>query len=165
MQVVELIVKNIWIVFIAFTILNGFILKSRSKKYIEANPELKIGYENFFRGYIFYCNIPWIVIMIGNLSGLTKDIFEYLDPKAMNPIVLIFHLSIIILWILGIRWIYFKKGAEFIEKHPGLFRRSSLQGISDISAKQVKLFFPLMLLGGVIAMILMWTTEFTNIIN
>ena len=160
----ELIFKHSWILFIAFTILNGLVLKSRSKKHIEANPELEKGYENYFKGWIFYGNIPWIIIMIGSLSGLTQNIFEYFNPKAMNPIVLTFHFSIIILWILSVRWIYFKNGAEFIEKHPGLFRISSLNGVSDATAKQVKLFFPLMLLGGIIGMYLMWTMEFPNAI-
>lgn len=156
----ELIFKYAWIFLIAVTVLNGFVLKYRSKKYIQENPELESGYDRFFKGWLIYGNIPWIIIMIGNLSGLTESIFEYFNPKAMNPMVLTFHLSIVILWILSIRWIYFRDGAEFIEKHPGLLRISGLKGVSDTSAKQVKLFFPLMLLGGIIGLILMWTMEF-----
>ena len=77
----------------------------------------------------------------------------------MNPTVLIFHGSIIILWMLGIIWIYFHNGAEFIERHPGLFVKSSFSGNTNITAKQVKIFFPLMLLGGIAGMIMMWLWE------
>src|SRR5690606_38784976 len=120
----ELLFKHPWIVFIAFTVLNGLLLKSRSKKYIEANPDLKLGYDNYFKGWLFYGNIPWVIMMIGTLSGVTESIFDYLNPKSMNLMVLVFHFSLIVLWVLSVRWIYFKKGAEFIEKHPGLFQTS-----------------------------------------
>jgi hypothetical protein len=74
---------------------------------------------------------------------------EYFAPRQMNPIVLLFHATIIMIWILSIKWIYFQNGVEFLEKHPGIFR-------NDLKAKQLKWFFPLMLAGGIIAMIMMW---------
>lgn len=142
--------------FIAVTIVNGLILKLQSKKYIIKNPKLKEGYDKYLKGWLLYGNIPWVIMAIGNLSGMTNNTFEYLNPKTMNPIVLIFHASIIVLWILSINWIYFKNGAEFIEQHPGLIRKSSFSGNTNVTAKQIKLFFPLMLLGGIAGMIMMW---------
>ena len=146
--------------FIAVTIANGLILKYRSKKYIAEKPELEEGYDKYFKGWLFYGNIPWVIMMIGDLSGVTQNTFEYFNPRAMNPIVLAFHFSIIILWALSVRWIYFKKGAEFIEAHPGLIQKSSFSGNTNVTAKQVKLFYPLMLLGGVVGMIMMWLIDF-----
>lgn len=146
--------------FIAVTIANGFVLKYRFKKYIAQNPELEEGYDKFFKGWMFYANIPWVIMMIGNLSGITHNTFEYFNPKAMNPMVLLFHFSIIVLCILSVRWIYFKDGAEFIERHPGIFQKSSFSGNTNVTAKQVKLFFPLMLLGGIAGMIMMWVVGF-----
>lgn len=145
--------------FIAVTIANGLILKYHSKKYILQNPELKEGYDKYFKGWIIFGNIPWVIMMIGNLSGITQNTFEYFIPKAMNPMVLLFHFSIIALWMLSVRWIYFKNGAEFIETHPGLFQKSSFSGNTNLTAKQVKLFFPLMLLGGIAGMIMMWVMD------
>lgn len=152
----DLIFNHPWVLFITVTIANAFLLKYRSKKYISKNPELKEGYEKAFLGFLIYGNLPWVIMMVGDLSGLTHGIFEYFNPKALNPIVLALHLSIILLWVLSVRWIYFKNGAEFIETHPGLIQKSSLSGTSNVSAKQVKQFLPLMLLGGVIGMVMMW---------
>ena len=146
--------------FIAVTIANGLILKYRSKKYTAEKPELEDGYDKYFKGWLFYGNIPWVIMMIGNLSGMTQNTFEYFNPKAMNAIVLVFHFSIILLWVLSVRWIYFKNGAEFIETHPGLIQKSSLSGNTNVTAKQIKLFFPLMLLGGIAGMIMMWIMDF-----
>lgn len=155
----EILFNNAWIMFIVVMIANGLVLKFRSKKYIRENPDLRAGYDLFFKGWIIYGNIPWLIIGLGNIAGLTHSIFEYFNPKAMNPIVLIFHASIIILWVLSIRWIYFMNGAEFIEKHPALFQRSSLNGSKDMMAKQIKLFYPIMLLGGVAGMVMMWIMD------
>jgi len=156
----EIIFKHTWIMFIAVTIANGLVLKFHSKKYIAQNPELKVGYEKYFKGWMFYGNMPWIIMMIGNLSGITNNTFEYFNPKAMNPMVLIFHFSIVVLCILSVRWIYFKNGAEFLEAHPGLFQKSSFSGNANVTAKQIKIFFPIMLLGGIAGMGMMWIIDF-----
>ncbi|MDB5271862.1 MAG: hypothetical protein JWO58_229 [Chitinophagaceae bacterium] len=159
----ELIFKHTWILFIVVTFANGFLLKYHSKKYIDKNSALQTGYENYFQGIIFYGNIPWIIMAIGDLTGLTHNTFDYFHPKAMNPMVLVFHATVILLWILSIRWIYFKDGAHFIEQHPGLFRKNTWSGSSDdITAKQIKLFFPLALLGGMLGMIMMWFGNFPH---
>ena len=155
----EIIFKQAWIMFIAVTIANAFILKFRAKKYIDKNPDLRKGYENLFKGIMLFGNIPWIIIAIGNLSGMTKSIFDFFNPRALNPIVLIFHASIIILWTLSVRWIYFRNGAAFLESHPGLIGKHGFSGNSDVTAKQIKIFFPLMLLGGIVGMIMMWVTK------
>lgn len=155
----EIIFKHTWILFIAVTIANGFIFKYRSKKYIVEKPELEAGYNKFVKGWLFYGNIPWVIMAIGNLSGMTNNTFAYFAPRQMNPIVLLFHAAIIVLWGLSIWWIYFNNGAEFIEKHPGLVQKSSFSGRHNVTAKQVKLFYPLMLLGGIIGMMMMWQMD------
>ncbi|MDC8003927.1 hypothetical protein POV27_07675 [Aureisphaera galaxeae] len=156
----EILFKYAWILFIGVTTANAFVLKSRAKKYITERPELEEGYDKLFQGYLFYGNIPWIVMMVGSVSGLTQGIFDYFNPRSMNPMVLIFHFSIVVLWFLGVRWIYFKNGANFLETHPGLFRKSNLSGNKYMTAKQIKLFYPLMLLGGIIGMAMMWIINF-----
>lgn len=155
----EIIFKYFWIVFIVVTIVNALIVKFQSQKHMAKNQELKEGYDKAVTCLILYGNIPWVIMGVGNLSGMTNNIFDYFDPRGMNPIVLIFHLSIIVLWILMVKWIYFNNGAEFIEAHPGLVRKSNLSGNSNVTAKEVKFFFPLMLFGGVVAMIMMWVVD------
>lgn len=151
--------KYFWVAFIIVTFANAFIMRHRSKKYIEETPELRIGYDKLFKGIIFYGNIPWVIMGFGIISGLTNGMFDYFSPKSMNSIVLVFHISIIILWALSIRWVYFKQGAEFIEKHPGFIQVRGVGNRSKVTAKQIKLFYPLMLAGGIAGMVMMWITD------
>ena len=160
----DIILKEFWAVLILVTIMNGFLLKNRLKEYIQKKPELQKGYDDYVKGYLIFLNIPWIIMGIGNLSGLTNDIQEFFTPRLMNPIVLTFHASLVICWTLSFRWIYFKNGAEFIEKHPGLVERPSLSGNSTVTARQVKIFYPLMLLVGIFALVMMWTMDNPHIV-
>lgn len=135
------------------TVANAFILKKRSKKFIKDDPELEEGYDQLFKGYLIYLNIPWLVMGIGMLLGSVPSTFSYLAPWIGNPFIVVFHLSVVILWVLGIRWIYFENGAEFLAKHKGVFNR-------DIKSPTViKVFFGITLIFGAIAMIIMWNWE------
>jgi len=155
----EIFFKHAWVMFIAVTCVNGLLLKNASQRHIAKNPALAAGYNKYIKGWFLYGNIPWLIMMVGSISGQTQSLFEYLSPRQLNPVVLVFHLSIVALWGLGIRWIYFKQGAEFLEQHPGLIRKSSLSGNTTITASQIKRFFPLTILGGLVGMIMMWVID------
>ena len=156
----EFFFKYTWIFFIIGTIINGIVFKIRSEKYITANPELKPGYDKLIKGWLVFGNIPWIIIGIGNLSGITNSIWDYFNPKSLNPMVLVFHLSIIIIWILGSRWIYLKGGAEFLVRHPGLVKFNGPGFSNNIeSPTAIKIFWGVCLLGGIAGMIMMWVMD------
>lgn len=153
----QTIFKHAWVFFILVTVLNAFVLKIRTKRHIRENPKLSDGYRRCIRGILIYGNIPWIIMAVGSLSGLTNNVLEYVDPMTLNPIVLIFHGAIIFLWVLSIYWIYFASGAEFIESHPGIITKNVAGKRSNVTAREIKIFLPLMLAAGVIAMAMMWT--------
>jgi hypothetical protein len=151
--------KHAWAMFIFVNIINAFIFKQSAKPYIQAQPELAAGYNRYIKGWLLIGNIPWVIIMIGNLSGLTNSLFDYFSPKSLNPMVLAFHGTVVMIWLLGFRWIYFQKGAEFFEKHPGLLRMSTPGASQNITAKNIKRLYPLMVLGGAIGMVMMWVMD------
>jgi hypothetical protein len=141
--------KIFWLLAIGITFANAYMIRSRSREAIARKPELKEGYEKIFRGYLIYLNIPWIVMGIGILVGGASSVSDYFNPRAGNPFVLAFHLSVVVLWLLSIVWIYFRGGAEFLVAHPGV--------VNIKSALALKFLFALMLLGGVFALIIMWS--------
>ena len=156
---VAILFKHFWVGGILATIINAFVMRHRSKEFIVASPELTPGYNKLFYGMMFFGNIPWIIAGIGVLIGTTDGIFDYLNPRDLNPMVLIFHFSIIILWILFVWWIYFGRGAEFIEDHPGFLQVHLFGRMYSPSARQIKVLFPLILIGGIACMILLWMID------
>jgi hypothetical protein len=148
---IDLIFDNFWVLLILASVFNAFYLKVRSKKFIEKQPELQEGYDQLFKGELIYLNIPWMVAGIGMVFGGVPSFFSYFTPRDGNLFVWAFHVTIIILWVLTIWWIYFKDGAEFLVKYPGVFNQ-------DIkSPTLMKILFGVMLAGGIVAMIYMWS--------
>ncbi|SEP57023.1 hypothetical protein [Flavobacterium urocaniciphilum] len=156
----EIVFKNFWILFILFTIINVFIIKKKVEKYIVDNPEKENGYKLIIKNFLIFSIIPWVIIGIGNSLGLTNSVFEYLQPAKMNPIVLIFHFSIIMIWIMLFRFIFFKNGAKFLENHPGVITIKSIGNVNENpSEKTIKFFIAITLIGGIVGMTLMWFIE------
>lgn len=146
------------------TFFNARWVKRNARKYILEKPELEEGYNKMYKAYIIYGNVPWVIIAIGYLSGLTNSIADFSRPSEMNPIVLIFYAAIVLFLILSVWWIYFKDGAEFLENHPGLVQKNSFfSGRTDMTAKEIKTMLPLMILGGIAALVMMWFGGFPTL--
>ncbi|UTW62341.1 hypothetical protein KFE98_20440 [bacterium SCSIO 12741] len=152
-----------WLLFIGVMLINLIGFKSRLKPYIEEKPEREAGYNQILKGFAFFGTLPWLVIGIGNLSGMTNSVFQYFQPRTLNPAVLAFHGTLLLIYILTIRWIFFKNGAEFMSQHPGIIRYQSFGKSGDlISPKRIKTFFALSMGGGIIALGMMWTVDIQN---
>ena len=158
----DFIFRHACVTFIVVTIANYFILKSRTQKYVDQNPELKIGYDKLFKVLLIYGNIPWVIMAIGDLTSQTNGLFDYFNPKSFNPFVLAFHFYIIIIWVLSVRWVYFKNGADFLLTHPGFIHIRGFGNSITPTSNLIKVFFALALLGGIAGMTMMWLVDLPN---
>jgi hypothetical protein len=136
-----------WVVFILFTIVHAVLLRSRAQRHIRENPDLADGYTTLIRGFVFWCNIPWVVMGIGTLFGGVPTMFDFFRPREGNPFVLAFFGSLVFLWIMGTFWILFRGGAEMLVKHPGFFN------VDFKSPLMLKLFWLLCLAAGIVGII------------
>jgi hypothetical protein len=152
-----------WILFIIVNIINHFAAKNRVEKYIVQNPELQSGYDQLFKGILILGNIPWLIMGMADLTGYTQTIFDFFRPKEMNPFVLAFHIYMLTILLLFARWIYFKKGAEFLMQHPGIITLKGMSETSNPTAAEIKRFLAFSLLGGFAALIVMWVANFPGI--
>lgn len=149
----EIMTRYFWAVAILVTGVNVAILKARSTRHIQANPELADGYATLIRGYLIWMNIPWIVMGIGCTVGGVPTVMHYFRPQDGDPYVLAWFASVFLLWIAGTYWLLFRGGAEMLVKHPGAFR-------TNISSPTVvKLLWFACLAGGVFGVIMMWTQD------
>lgn len=152
-------VRHFWLAFIAANVLNALILKARSRKYILQKPELAAGYQQLFNGFLLWGNVPWVVMGIGILFGGVHNVFSYFRPRDGNPFVLAWFGVIGALCLLGFHWLFARRGAEFLVEHPGLLR-----GIPQ-SPAMIRLFYCLMVAGGVVALGFMFFADLPDLIN
>jgi hypothetical protein len=150
----QLIARWVWLLFIAVTFANALILKFRAQSYIRQQPELAAGYQQLFRGVLFWGNLPWVVMGIGIVFGGVPNILSYFRPRDGNPFVLAWFGTVITIYLLGFYWLFARHGAEFLAEHAGLLRG----GIK--SPKAIRLYYCLMVAGGVAGMCVMFLIDF-----
>ena len=98
--------------------------------------------------------------MGGELSGMTRTVFDYFTPRSLNPAVLAFHASIIVIWILSAYWIYFNDGAESLARNWAIFGSSQWdKNDRGTSPAMIKVMLALMITGGCAALSMMWFSE------
>ena len=149
--------KHFWLIAIIVTGINWLMFRKRAQKYIEEKPELRDGYETLFRGYLFWMNIPWVVMGIGCTLGEVPSVWHYFRPQDGNPYVSAWFACVFFLWVLGTFWLFFRGGAETLARHPGATNFSYGFKIKDTTSPVViKAFWLLTLIGGIISFVLVW---------
>ncbi len=111
-----------WLVSIGFSGLNAVIFWVRAQRHIQKNPELRPGYIRLIRGFFLGMSAPWVVMGAGLETGSVSNLTDYFDPRAGNPFVIAWWISIWILLLFLGYWIWFQGGAEQLIQHPGLLR-------------------------------------------
>jgi hypothetical protein len=149
-----------WLIAITVTVINWAMFRKRAQKYITDNPTLREGYQALFRGYLIWMNVPWVVMGLGSMVGGAPSVWHYFRPQDGNPYVLTWFATLFLLWILGTYWLFFRGGAETLAQHPGAiefhygFKRKDVT-----SPKLIKVFWLLGLAGGIVGVVLMWTSN------
>lgn len=145
---IDLIIKNPEIVLIIFFTIEGFLIKSRGKKYSNDNPILKNDYEKASKWFLFIFNFPFIMVLFGNYFKFTNSFIDYTSGFTNNSFVNLYNILMICLILYGFNWIYFRKGAEFLEKHPGIIRIRVIFSIKEkFTANEVKFIYGLLWVG------------------
>jgi hypothetical protein len=121
MRAVEVLFRHFWVAFIIVTLVNGRAWWNRAQSRIRLNPELEPGYRRLYRGYLFWMNVPWVVMGLGILSGQVPSIFHFLRPSHGNSFVLAWWGMMVALLSLGTYWVFGGGGAEMLERHPGVY--------------------------------------------
>lgn len=151
-----LFARQAWLIMIAVTVANAFILKFRSRAYIQQRPRLASGYGRLFRGVLLWGNLPWVVMGIGIHFGGVRGIFSFFRPRDGDPFVLAWFGVVVALWLLGFYWLFARRGAEFLIEHPGLLRGN------PTSPTMIRFSYCLMVAGGIAGIFFMSFGDIPN---
>ena len=116
---IEVVFKHFWLAFVVVTIINARYWWAGVQGRIRAQPELEAGYRRLYRGYLFWGNVPWLLMGAGILSGQVQWMFDFLQPRSGNPYVLAWWWAMAALLALGTVWMLWGGGAETLARHPG----------------------------------------------
>jgi len=118
---VELLFRHFWIVLIAVTVANGQSWWSSVQSRIRADSSLGPGYRRLYWGYMIWCNVPWILMGVGILSGQVARVHDFLRPSEGNSFVVLWYGAMGAVFCLGTYWMLVGGGAEMLERHPGVY--------------------------------------------
>lgn len=158
-SIIKFVFKNFWLLCIVVTLMNAFYFKFRARSLVKDNPDLEEGYNKVFWGTLIFAGIPWLVMGIGTTIGGIPTLFHFFRLRDGNPYVIAYHFTIVVIWILTVIWIYFKDGANFWIKYMLPLRGPSLLPRPVFSVLDVKIWFALCLLGGLVGITMMWLTN------
>ena len=143
---------------------NAFSIPKRNQSYIDEKPERKQGYQKAFLYFLIFGNLPFLIMAVGMLSGMTNSIFDYLSISQLNPIVLLFYGSVLLIWLLIIKFIFFNRGIKFLNEHPGIIHTRGFNSATNtLDETTVKAMTLLMAIGYVITLIVLWNFDFADI--
>ncbi len=149
MPVFSIVSKYFWLVCLLVTLVNVFIWKRQSGKFIAADPSLAEGYARLFRGAMIWMSIPWVVMGVGCTLGGVPSVWHYFRPQDGDPFVLAWFASLFVVWGALVFWIFIQNGAEALVRYPGLFN------VPNMSVVHVKLFTLVSLAGGIAGVVMM----------
>ena len=94
-----LLLRHFWVMFIVVTSLNGAVWWHRAKPVIAAHPERRESYRRLIRGFLFWGNLPWVVMGLGILVGGVPTVFHYFNPRN-GPFVIAWYCTVVLIWVL-----------------------------------------------------------------
>jgi hypothetical protein len=109
-------------------------------------------------------SVPWLVMGLGILVGGVSSLWRFFAPRHGGPWVLAFFVSVFAVWGVSAYWIFVGDGASAIADHQ-LMRVQGIRGRVELTPMLVKLFCVLSLLGGVLAVTLMFSGAFDALPN
>lgn len=147
-KIVLMLPEYFWIIAIAVTCLNAFMIGYFMKK-ATAHDRIKVAL-----GAAFWLNVPWIVMGFGSTIGGVPSIWHYFKPRDGNPFVLAWWAAILAVYVISSYWIFIGNGAAKLAWIGQMYDDSVKSAIR--SELGVKIVFLLMLTGGIIAGVAMW---------
>jgi hypothetical protein len=144
----EALGRYFWLICLAMTAYQYYAAGRRPHTEEQPSESTRLERVRYVRLFIATSALPWIVMGLGQLTGRTSTVWDYLRPQDMNVFVLAFLGSVFALSIAFAYWIFFMDGArKTVELE--LMHVQVFSGSRPMTERQVKLlaaFGPLFVL-------------------
>lgn len=117
----EFIGRHLWAFILLIIIIDRYHTNYIFKKRGYPEPELKQSYIYSLKMYFIIITIPILIMGVGDITGMVYYSIDFFKIGSINIVSILFHAYIIFIFFLFIWWVYFRNGAEYIEKHNSLW--------------------------------------------
>ncbi|MCF8406031.1 MAG: hypothetical protein K9H58_18960 [Bacteroidales bacterium] len=135
----ESIDKYFWIIIIGVIGINILIFRSRARTYLDDKPDIKEKTNILFWNVFIFTSLPFLIQGIGILTGNIDSVFDYLKPENANTFIILWYVSLFLMWTKGTLWIFNRNGAEFLSEHPEVLLKNMFRFKKSFSPKIVKI--------------------------
>ena len=112
----RLISENFWVIALGFALVNYW----RARRALVLNsPDRGSTLENSLRslrGLAWATFSPWLLMGIGQLSGLVPSIWYYFRPQDGNPFVVLWFVAMFLMSASFAWWLFFAGGASRVDE-------------------------------------------------
>jgi hypothetical protein len=117
---VDLIYRHLWAAFVLVSVVSSCAWWPEARHRVRSDPALEPGYRRLCRGYLFWTNVPWLLMGLGVASGLVPSSLDFANPSTGNVFVVLWWVAMYGLLALASYWMLAAGGAELLERHPGI---------------------------------------------
>jgi hypothetical protein len=117
---VDLVYRHLWALFVLASVVSSRAWWAEARNRMGSDPSLEPGYRRLYRGYLFWTNLPWLLMGLGIAPGLVPGTVDFLFPSSGNGFVLAWWVAVYGLLGLATWWMLAAGGAEMLERHPGI---------------------------------------------
>src|SRR5205807_5517265 len=141
--------KYVWVPCLLLTCINLLIFSWTARQTLRSRPELAEGYRKLLIGCSIVLNLPWVLMGIGCVAS-DITVWHYFRIREWNPFVLAWWGCLVLEWIAGFYWLFFRPGAAFFVDHRDLWGPWNARMPS--TPWLLKLLYVVCVLGGVLAL-------------
>ena len=131
--------RYFWLICLAISAYQYYAAGHRVSVMEQLSDSMRAERARYIRWLIAASTIPWIVMGLGQLSGSTSSVWDYFRPQDMNPFVLAFVGSVLLLSLAMLYWVFSMEGARKTVELK-LMHVSGFSGSAPATERQVKLF-------------------------
>ena len=110
-----LLSRYFWLVCLATSFIN-YLLARRRMRAATTDPRAVEEGEQYMRRFALAAALPWALMGLGQMSGITPTIWYYFRPQDLNPFVTAWFACIFVASVIHAGWVLSMDGAEKIRR-------------------------------------------------
>lgn len=139
MTLFDILGRYFWLIALVFGALSYLAAARSVESFDDGDPRATSEAKSLRLWFAMVSTTPWLVMGVGILFGGVPNVWSYFRPQDGNPYVLAWFVTIFLIALVHLYWVFFRGGAEKTVALQPFSMRSTLGDIT-LTPGRVKLF-------------------------